>query len=51
MKEMKQILFHLFFESFGKWFDVKKRLQDSYVEEDDQGRHVHERLRLILRKI
>lgn len=39
------------FESFGKWFDIKKQSRDSYIEEDDQGKHVHERLKLTLRKI
>ncbi len=37
-------------ETFGKHFKIKDKAADSYAEEDDQGKHEHETLKLVLVK-
>lgn len=38
-------------QAFDKQFRLESQAQDSYTEEDDYGKHVHERLKLVLRKV
>lgn len=35
-------------ETFGEGFDIRDKALDTYTEEDDHGKHEHERLKLVL---
>lgn len=35
-------------DSYNKYFEIIDQSEDSYVEEDDQGKHQHDRIRLAL---